>query len=102
VDAVEGPGGAITIRTESEAEWIVLHVEDTGPGVSDWAREHLFEPFFTTKGAGKGTGLGLAISYQIVERHHGRIELQDGSREGAHFTVRLPVDRAAAALQAAG
>ena len=68
-----------------------MTVEDTGPGVSAWAREHLFEPFFTTKPAGKGTGLGLAISYQIVQRHGGRIELDDAYRSGARFVVSLPV-----------
>ncbi len=93
-DAIEGSGvpGAILVRTELEDRWVRVSVEDTGPGVSAWAREHLFEPFFTTKGAGKGTGLGLAISYQIVQRHHGRIELDDAYGSGARFIVRLPLD----------
>ncbi len=93
VDAIEGTGdtGTITLRTQAERDEIRLAVEDTGPGVSAWAREHLFEPFFTTKPAGKGTGLGLAISYQIVQRHGGRIELDDTYRSGARFVVSLPV-----------
>ena len=79
VDSIEGSGqpGTIAIRSEPEDGWVRVTVEDTGPGVSPWAREHLFEPFFTTKGAGKGTGLGLATSYQIVHRHRGSIELAE-------------------------
>ena len=75
------------VRTDVEGESVRVTVEDTGPGVSAWAREHLFEPFFTTKPAGKGTGLGLAISYQIVQRHGGRIELDETYRSGARFVV---------------
>jgi signal transduction histidine kinase len=92
VDAIEGTGkpGTITLRTEVEREWVRLTVEDTGPGVSAWAREHLFEPFFTTKGTGKGTGLGLATSYQIVRRHRGFIDLDVDYHPGARFVVRLP------------
>jgi signal transduction histidine kinase len=92
VDAIEGAGkpGTITLRTEAEPDWVRLVVEDTGPGVSAWAREHLFEPFFTTKALGKGTGLGLATSYQIVQRHRGVIDLDTDYRSGARFVVRLP------------
>src|SRR6201999_890542 len=62
VDAIDGVGGSgrIAIRTEIDGAWVRITVEDTGPGVSALAREHLFEPFFTTKAPGKGTGLGLA------------------------------------------
>ena len=63
VDAIEAAKkpGSIVVRTEAQGGSVRVTVEDTGPGVSPWAREHLFEPFFTTKAAGKGTGLGLAI-----------------------------------------
>jgi signal transduction histidine kinase len=92
LDAIEGTGrpGSIAVRSDAEADWVRVTVEDTGPGVSAWARQHLFEPFFTTKGAGKGTGLGLATSFQIVSRHAGRIELDDAFQSGARFVVRLP------------
>ena len=81
--------GQSSCAPRSEGRTIRVTVEDTGPGVSAWAREHLFEPFFTTKAAGKGTGLGLAISYQIVQRHGGRIELDESYRAGARFVVSL-------------
>ena len=92
VDSIEGSGkaGTISIHSEVEDGHVRVTVEDTGPGVSDWAREHLFEPFFTTKGAGKGTGLGLATSYQIVHRHRGTIEL-DERCSGARFVIMLPI-----------
>jgi two-component system NtrC family sensor kinase len=51
----------------------------------------LFTPFFTTKQAVKGVGLGLAVSYGIVQRHHGRIDVQSKEKEGTTFTVYLPL-----------
>jgi two-component system NtrC family sensor kinase len=36
-------------------------------------------------------GLGLAVSYGIIQRHHGRIEVQSKEKEGTTFTVYLPL-----------
>jgi signal transduction histidine kinase len=40
---------------------------------------------------GKGTGLGLSLSYGIVEKHHGRIEVQSTPGQGTTFRISLPV-----------
>ena len=56
-------------------------------------RSRLFDPFFTTKEVGEGTGLGLWVCWSIVvERHAGRIQIEDGERGGARFIIELPVD----------
>jgi signal transduction histidine kinase len=74
-----------TIHREAEIEVVVC---DNGPGLSEGARLHLFESFFTTKA--QGLGLGLAIVHSIIERHHGRIQAENGERGGAVFRVVLP------------
>jgi CheY-like chemotaxis protein len=51
----------------------------------------LFEPFFTTKAVGRGTGLGLTICRDIVEQHHGKIEVSSAQGLGTVFRVRLPL-----------
>jgi len=83
--------GKVTIRSGQEGERIWIEVADTGMGIPPENIPRLFDPFFTTKPVGKGTGLGLAVSFKIVEKHHGRIEVQSEAGAGATFRVILPV-----------
>lgn len=80
---------AVSARPESAGarEWIIIDIEDTGPGVPREIRATLFDPFVTTRA--QGTGLGLAISRQIVEDHHGSLTCAFLER-GTRFTVKIP------------
>jgi signal transduction histidine kinase/predicted CoA-binding protein len=95
VDAMDGikpenGRGEIALRTRLDGDWIVVEVEDNGPGIPAEIIDKIFSPFFTTKPVGKGTGLGLNISYNIVQKHGGEIKVF--SRPGKTcFQVRLPV-----------
>lgn len=94
--AMLGRGGAIHIRAlTQESGEVLLQVGDTGPGIPEKLLPRIFEPFFTTKstarrGEAKGTGLGLAICKEIVERHHGRIEVASEVGKGTTFSIYLP------------
>src|SRR3990167_6353838 len=94
--------GRITLRTECDGDWIWIEVEDTGKGIEPKLLNRIFEPFFTTKPVGKGTGLGLALSYSIVQKHHGRIEVDSEVGKGSRFRVWLPVHQPTALDQADG
>jgi signal transduction histidine kinase/predicted CoA-binding protein len=90
VDAMNGKG-KIIIKTRQDGEWVVVELEDNGPGIPEDIQEQIFSPFFTTKAVGKGTGLGLNISYKIIEKHSGEIKVF--SKPGkTRFQVSLPVD----------
>jgi signal transduction histidine kinase len=89
---------AVTIwLAESDSE-ATLSVIDDGPGVSDADRDRIFERFARLDDARArddgGTGLGLAIAHEIVSAHGGVIDVS--GEHGACFTVRLPVNGAAA------
>jgi two-component system NtrC family sensor kinase len=89
-------GGNLWLQTRpghrpQEAE---IEVRDDGTGISSEILPQIFEPFLTTKEASHGVGLGLAISHSIIERHHGRIEVQSQAGRGTRFTVTLPLDNA--------
>ncbi len=90
IQAMPG-GGTLTLRTSVDGEQLKIEVQDTGCGISQENMRKLFTPFFTTKREVKGVGLGLAISYGIIQRHHGRIEVQSKEREGTIFTIYLPL-----------
>ena len=84
-------GGRLTLRTSSDDSQLKLEVQDTGYGISKENMRRLFTPFFTTKEKGKGVGLGLAVAYGIIQRHHGRIEVESKEGEGTTFTIYLPL-----------
>jgi signal transduction histidine kinase len=84
-------GGSLTLRTATDNSQLKIEVQDTGHGISKENMRKLFTPFFTTKEKGKGVGLGLAVAYGIIQRHHGRIEVQSKEGEGTTFTIYLPV-----------
>ena len=99
-DAISGEGNIrITIRTAAASDlesvpdaadsWILLEIEDDGPGIDKEFQERVFEPFFTTKAPGTGTGLGLSMAHGIVKQSGGYIRLQ--SRPGRTlFSIFLP------------
>lgn len=89
--AVEEKGGQVTIHTMISDKNLLLRVEDNGYGITKEAMNRIFEPFFTTKKGGQGTGLGLAIAAQVVEAHHGTIQVESQKGEGTVFIVELPL-----------
>ena len=85
--------GKITLSTGQEGDWVWVKVIDTGKGIQAEDMPNLFDPFFTTKPVGEGTGLGLSVSYRIMEKHHGRIEVQSEVGKGTTFVVWLPIQQ---------
>lgn len=88
-------GGVFMIHTGCRAE-SSPHVEiiftDNGIGIKPENLKSLFNPFFTTKL--RGTGLGLAICRRIiVERHHGKIQVESGEKKGTTIKIELPLTR---------
>ncbi len=100
VNAIEAAGmrGRLRVRLEPtppeefRGAGAVIEVVDSGPGITDFAAQHIFTPFFTTKGE-QGTGLGLWVSMGIVQKHGGMIRLQNCGLEdfsGACARIYLP------------
>jgi signal transduction histidine kinase len=82
--------GTITIRTGCAGDEVWVEIADTGQGIPPENLQKIFDPFFTTKPIGKGTGLGLSLSYGILQKHHGRLEVQSEVGRGTTFRLSLP------------
>ena len=82
--------GIIRISTRHDGDFVEIRVADSGPGVPAAIRDKIYDPFFTTKAVGKGTGQGLSISFDVVvNKHGGKIYLDETVPSGATFVVRF-------------
>lgn len=87
-------GGAIFVAVSRAGDRARVEVEDDGPGVPEALREQIFERFARgrpgSRGDDSGSGLGLALVREHVQRHHGRVWVEDRFPRGARFVVELP------------
>lgn len=81
--------GKLAIKVYTEKGWVVVSITDSGKGIPKDEIDQIFDPFFSTKPTGEGTGIGLDISKRIIEKHHGKIEVESKPGETT-FSVYLP------------
>ncbi|MGB6230268.1 MAG: PAS domain-containing sensor histidine kinase, partial [Litorimonas sp.] len=87
-------GGTVTIDVEPRATGLIIHVSDTGIGISQDDIARLAQPFeqIDSQHSRKheGTGLGLALSKSLVELHGGNFKIASRLGEGTTVTFTLP------------
>jgi signal transduction histidine kinase len=87
------PGGEISIDVEPLDD-VLVHVRDTGVGISPGDLSRIFEPFIqvhprSTDDGERGVGLGLAISRELARAMGGDLTAKSEPGQGSHFTLRL-------------
>lgn len=82
--------GGISIHLATNSDNICLKVQDTGVGIPADLQKVLFNRFQSGTHCAAGSGLGLHLSRQIVESHHGTIEVSSEVGKGSIFRVYLP------------
>ncbi|MBS0428005.1 MAG: response regulator [Proteobacteria bacterium] len=86
-----------------DGAYLVLTLEDDGPGMAPDVAARAFEPFFTTKGEAQGTGLGLAQVRGFALRAGGTARITSAPGQGTTVTLWLrEVDSAAAPPEGIG
>lgn len=90
-----GPGGRLGIRAGTTQEEAWFMVWDTGIGIPTDQLERIFDRFYQVENSltrrHEGIGLGLSIVKEMVDLHHGRIQVQSQEGKGTAFTVTIPL-----------
>lgn len=79
----------VKVEVKNLGSDIEIRVTDSGSGIPIEIQEKVFQPFFTTKDVGQGTGLGLSISKSIIEKHNGKIII-DNENPNTSIVILLP------------
>ena len=84
--------GQIVLTGQSDGKTLQFTVDDTGPGIPDYAKEKIFDRFFSLKrpdSGEKSTGLGLNFVREVIMLHHGEVKLENLPDKGARATIVL-------------
>jgi signal transduction histidine kinase len=88
VQAMEGNGGQLVVRTRPAGLGVLLELIDTGPGMDAETLGKVFGAFYTTKQG--GSGLGLPTARKIIEAHGGTIDVESAPGRGTKVTIWMP------------
>ena len=88
-------GGHITVKVSRGDIMAAISVRDTGIGLTPEECKMVFSRFWRADAgrarASGGLGIGLAVVKEIVDRHHGWVQVEGKKDEGACFTIHLPL-----------
>ena len=89
--------GEISLSVTGSADAVTLRVHNRGIPITEDAVGTLFDPLVrspsedpTLPGTSTSLGLGLFIVKEVVDAHHGQIDVTSTQAEGTTFTVVLP------------
>jgi len=82
--------GEIIVSLErQDNNTVLVRIIDNGPGIPSNIKDKLFKKFVT--GSKSGTGLGLYICKNIIEKHGGKIWVDNNNNKGANFNFTIPI-----------
>lgn len=89
------PGaGTIKVSLSQKENNLWLQISDSGIGIPENEIDRIFDRFYQVDGSPTrqygGTGLGLALVKEIVEAHHGRVQVESVLKQGSTFHIYLP------------
>ena len=88
IQALEGMGTITISFDNSKDDYVIIKINDNGPGMNSETLSHIFDPLFTTKQL--GTGLGLPSCKSIIENHGGKILASSNEGLGTSFQILIP------------
>lgn len=92
------PGGRIEIATSysQDSDYFIIHISDTGIGISEELMARLFSIYEKTGRVGTEgeptSGLGLPLIQEFIHKHNGKIEVKSEIGKGSEFQLHLPIN----------
>ena len=91
------PDGEVVVYAETSDGQLLLHIQDTGVGISREEIKKIFEPFarlaYAEERAIEGTGIGLALCEFLMQEMNGRITVNSEPGVGSVFTLVIELDK---------
>jgi signal transduction histidine kinase len=88
------PGGRVEVATSLVGDSVLLHVDDSGPGIPASERSRMFERFERLhRDQQTGVGLGLSIVRTVAQMHDAVVTLHDSALGGLRVVTEFK-DRA--------
>jgi ABC-type sugar transport system substrate-binding protein/DNA-binding response OmpR family regulator len=85
----------ITVGKSKDEQAAVIRIEDSGIGMSKETAEQAFDLFYQCSDTiSRGYGIGLALSKELIQLHHGTIDLKSERWKGTSFEIKLPLGKA--------
>jgi signal transduction histidine kinase len=88
--------GWVRVSLNADHKYFYVTVSDSGVGIPEELQSSIFERFYRVDKARSretgGTGLGLSITRNAVLMHRGSIKVYSKEKEGATFTIRIPLN----------
>lgn len=88
-------GGEISLTVAMDEAFLKIEVADSGQGIPADQLPYVFDRFYQGSAAGRkgsqGSGIGLALTKELIELHHGRIEVESEVDTGTQFSIFLPM-----------
>ena len=87
-------GTCITIRVSELVSYVMIEVEDEGPGIPAEEQPRIFQRFYRGKAEAvrkaEGSGVGLYLTRRILEEQGGTVCVKNGRTGGSKFVITLP------------
>ena len=82
--------GEVNIRTSEDEKYIIIEIQDNGPGISDEDMPYIKEKFYKGKNAKSNSGIGLSICDEIINLHDGILKIESIVDNGTIVKIYLP------------
>ena len=86
-----GVVAAQVIYSKDEPDIIKIIVTDTGCGISAEDLPRVKEKFYKANQTVRGSGIGLAVADEIMNLHHGSLDIESGEGVGTTVTLTFPI-----------